>query len=730
MFISIACQNMLIPSYSVIKEEFNIPEAYIALPDALFVLIGACFALLWGYYTDRINRTMVILAGAFSWTIGMLLSAFSSSFPMLLISRALSGSGLGCVLPVGYSIISDAVPPEERSSWFGMLAILSSISNGIGQGLSSFLGPILSWRFPFLLLSGISVFVIFILFFVKIPQRGASEDELIDLTELNLEYSYRISKEDLKEIVKKKTNRFLMVQGFFAIIPGTILVYFMLSMLSTYYFNELPSEIRLQTASIFAGMIGIGYLLGNALLSKIGDYLYKKNKVYRAKFATVCMFVTVPLCILILFSIKPISTEFVNNMNYPDPIPTGEIVIYIVKTIGEIFVTYPNYVYYFIFAFFGSLFSTGWVSNKTAVMIDVNLPEHKGTATSFFSLSEQIGKGLTLIISFSLITILGSIFNMMLFAIFLWVPAGILWFLASMNVVKDMKTKSRILSERSQNTLIDFIFELEIQLDRAIQKVQDSKYYIKKKRKKFNNLLKDAIRIFEFCEREGISRSMTNIEKKAHILKLKTIMIRQETKNIYRVLDKEKLPANEKKRLEEDLIQIKLKISEFEKSTFMEIQIYLEVAYLKIVEARLLRKTDLIKSLTKLDQAINAYNRINQLLKERLENVDKKESDEEGLIIYEKEKELFRKSNTSLLTTLKIKEEYQVILNQLEQNGITKEDLSKLSELAEEYNVDIYKIIMETFGKEYATINSIKEILDKIEGIFDHYDTSFNYPVF
>ncbi|MHA1688313.1 MAG: MFS transporter, partial [Promethearchaeota archaeon] len=100
MFISIACQNMLIPSYSAIREEFNIPEAYVALPDALFVLISAFFALLWGYYTDKINRAKVILAGALSWTIGMLLSAFSTSYIMLMLSRAISGSGLGCVVPV------------------------------------------------------------------------------------------------------------------------------------------------------------------------------------------------------------------------------------------------------------------------------------------------------------------------------------------------------------------------------------------------------------------------------------------------------------------------------------------------------------------------------------------------------------------------------------------------------------------------------------------------------
>ena len=101
LFVSIACANMLIPSYGVIQVEFGIPEALIAIPDSFFLLTSATFALIWGYYTDRIDRTKVIIAGAFSWTFGMMLTGFSTSFIMMLISRMVSGIGMGCVIPVG-----------------------------------------------------------------------------------------------------------------------------------------------------------------------------------------------------------------------------------------------------------------------------------------------------------------------------------------------------------------------------------------------------------------------------------------------------------------------------------------------------------------------------------------------------------------------------------------------------------------------------------------------------
>ncbi|MHA1273226.1 MAG: MFS transporter [Promethearchaeota archaeon] len=722
LFVSIACANMLIPSYAAIQKEFNIPIALIAIPDALFVLVSAFFALIWGYYTDRIDRGKVIMAGAFSWTIGMLLTAFSTSYHMLLFSRLLSGAGLGCVLPVGYSIISDAIPPDERSGWFGTLAILSSVSNGIGQALSSFIGPIFGWRFPFLVLSSVSIVIIIILFFVKIPQRGASEDELLDLAEFSLEYSYRISREDLAEITKKKTNKYLIAQGFFAIIPGTILVYFLTSMLAIYYFTSIPPEIRLQTATIFAGMVGIGYILGNIFLSYLGDALYRKDKRNRARLATLCMVLSIPLAIMMLLFIQPIDINKL-GIDYPSKIPTEELSKYIFLTIGRIFIAYPSYIFYFIFAFIASILSAGPVANRNAVMIDVNLPEHKGTAASFFNLSEQVGKGMTLLISFMLITWLGSIYNMMIFSFFFWIPAAFLWYLASRQVEEDMMYKSRILSERKQVSLIDYIFEIEIQMDRAIQKIQDSKYYIETDYKKFRKLLNDAIRIFTFCEREGAIRSITNIEKKAHIMKLRALLIKKDTKKIYKSLKNENISSQERYQLFQDLKQIFLRISEFDKSTFGKIQTLYEDAYLKIIEARLLRTSNLIGCIDKINEAIKIYERVNLLLKERIDEIkEKSELEEEEEIIFKKEEALFQKCSNTIQATLKLKRGCDNIMKQLKKRGITKHDLIKISELTSEYLIDPSKIIKETFGHDDKTKNIIVNILKNIDKIFSEYD--------
>ena len=395
MFTSIAAANMLIPSYSDIIYEMDIGRELVAIPDSIFVFVSAIFAVIWGYYTDKVDRSKVIMIGSLLSCVGFFLTvSCGKNFIQLIIARIITGAGMGCVLPLGYSILGDIIPAEERSSWFGFLAIMSSISNASGNAMAAFLGPLnimdLGWRFPFIILSFISIIVIILLLFIKIPGVGSHESDLADLQKYEqLDYSYTINKQELIRMLKKPTNRNLIINGFFSIVPGTILIYFMITALSEKdvgFLGHLPDEIRVQTSTILAGMVGIGYLLGNVVLAGVGDKLYKKDRKNRSKLACVTMFAAVPLIILMLMCITKVDESFnviMNYPQYPESIPPDQVMHYVFKTIIGIFREYPSYIAYFIFAFTGSFLGAGAVANKNAILIDVNLPEHRGTATSF-----------------------------------------------------------------------------------------------------------------------------------------------------------------------------------------------------------------------------------------------------------------------------------------------------------------------------------------------------------
>ncbi|MFW9882639.1 MAG: hypothetical protein ACFFG0_56980, partial [Candidatus Thorarchaeota archaeon] len=204
---------------------------------------------------------------------------------------------------------------------------------------------------------------------------------------------------------------------------------------------------------------------------------------------------------------------------------------------------------------------------------------------------------------------------------------------------------------------------------------------------------------------------------------LRVLLIKYETNKLFNTLNQLDLTSEETVTIKKQLSQNSIKIGEWEKSTFGEIQTYYDDAYLKIVEARLNRKKHLIKGLNKISEAIRIYERVEYLLSERLEIVQEDiELTEEDAMVREKEIKLYDNCTKSLNATIKLQEEVEYALDQLKEKGIQREDLKKISDLTQEYDVNLYDIIVDTFRNDEVTKGAIIETLKTIDGIFDEYD--------
>lgn len=717
MFINTASLNMLIPSYSAIILEFGIADNVIFLPDSFAVLIAAFAMVLWGYLGDKIERNVVISGGAILSTIGFIYTAFCTNFTQLLIARILTGAGLGFAIPIGISVLSDIIPAEDRSGLFGFLAIFSSISNGTGQGLAAFIGPLdvlgFGWKFPFLILSGLSILSVIILFFVKLPAVGSTEESLADLHESDeVEYGYKINQKELVKMLKKPTNRFLILNGFFSIIPGTIIIF---SLITTFshptlgMFSSLPPEIRTQVSTIMAGMASIGYMIGSITLSGIGDVVYHKHKRNRALLAFISNVLAIPLCILFIIQLRPISLEFMPL--YPASISPGEVNEYMLLTLEAIFQNYPNYIWYIVLAFLGTFFSAGMVTNKNAVMVDVNLPEHRGTATSFFQLTEQLGKSVTLMLAGVLVVFLGSYRTMLFAGMLFWIPSAIFWYKSIRSVVNDISQKELILRERAQMTFIDYVFELEMAIDDGIQLVQDFKDALISNFKRAQKPLDHAINKFTWIVQKAHRKSMSDVETRAQGLLNNAQLFKEDFTHI----------LSSKKPDRELLQQLFEKINAlWEESDFGKIEILYESAYIKVCEARLQRIYDPFECSQILQDAIDIYERVINNSSDRVVDAGiKKLSDEEKemqhryyRIIVNSQKS---KSNTDIL-----KSKLEQIVNTVVKEDVTRDEFETILNLTKEYGLKFQEILEDTFEKK--VVRKINSAIEDIDNLFESYD--------
>ncbi len=229
----------------------------------------------WGYASDRFSRKKVIIAGTGIWGIWTAACGLTQSYEQLLLIRAISGLGLGCLMPATFSLMSDTFPPRQRGRALGLMEAMGVL--GIIAGTLS-LGMLASpelWRWGFFLLGGFSVVTGFVIaIFVKEPPRGAAEPELIGQITKEQAEQYRIQLSDVPKVLTIPTIWVAILQGLAGTMPWVVL---------GLYFISWLVDVRgmdTETASLtFAGIV-VGTALSNVIGGFLGDWAEERNPRY------------------------------------------------------------------------------------------------------------------------------------------------------------------------------------------------------------------------------------------------------------------------------------------------------------------------------------------------------------------------------------------------------------------------------------------------------------------
>jgi len=132
---------------------------YLGTAIFLGMLAGAWF---WGAISDRIGRKLGFQLTVLIDSVFGFISALSPSYIFLMITRALTGFGVGGTLPVDYSIFAEYLPRKERGRWLVLLESFWALGTLVVAGLAWLVVPRLGWR-PLLAISAIPGLVIFLI---------------------------------------------------------------------------------------------------------------------------------------------------------------------------------------------------------------------------------------------------------------------------------------------------------------------------------------------------------------------------------------------------------------------------------------------------------------------------------------------------------------------------------------------------------------------------------------
>jgi MFS transporter, Spinster family, sphingosine-1-phosphate transporter len=430
------------PLYTPIGDDLGVSRSTMTTATAATFFFSAVAAVGWAYVGDRSNRKPLLMLGTLIWAAGTFATPFAPNFAAFLGAQVVGGIGLGAVGSVGFSVVNDLIGPRRR----GVVMSFWGLSQGVGTLAGTLVGGLLGasdWRRPFYVITVVGVAATAAYLFTSNIRRGESEPQLAQLYAAGGDYDYRITRADLPHIAGRRTNIYLILQGFFGqFVFGSFVLLPALFQAKAQALGYSEST-AIAIGSLYATLFQLGGVL-SIIGGIVGDRVQRRRPGGRALVAGIGILAGAPFFVLLFF--VPL------RLDVPDGAGAGTLATGVLGSI----VTEPVMALSFVFALVALALTSANAPNWFALVGEVNPPEHRGTVYSLVNLVNGVGRAAGNRGAGWLIGVLGGamasptnyVVGMAGFQLF-FIPTGIAFLLAARTSARDVATVREMLDERA-----------------------------------------------------------------------------------------------------------------------------------------------------------------------------------------------------------------------------------------------------------------------------------------
>jgi predicted MFS family arabinose efflux permease len=149
-FVSAFTIQLINPLVPAIAREFAISVEQAAMLATGFTLTYALSQPLLGPLGDALGKALIIKVCLGLLGVAMLIGSLATKFEYLFAARMLAGAAGGGIIPVGFAMIGDRFPPEQRQVAISKLVMASQISILLGAMTGGLVADAFSWRQMFI----------------------------------------------------------------------------------------------------------------------------------------------------------------------------------------------------------------------------------------------------------------------------------------------------------------------------------------------------------------------------------------------------------------------------------------------------------------------------------------------------------------------------------------------------------------------------------------------------
>jgi putative MFS transporter len=146
---------------SVVQSKFSTGPQNLQFISLTFVgmTLGA---LITGFVGDKFGRRLTYQINLLIFGLAALAAAFAQDMDQLIACRFVQGLGLGAEIVVGYSTLTEFVPPQTRGRWLSMMAFLVVAGFPVTALLGYLVIPTWGWR-PMFIIAGVGSLIVWYL---------------------------------------------------------------------------------------------------------------------------------------------------------------------------------------------------------------------------------------------------------------------------------------------------------------------------------------------------------------------------------------------------------------------------------------------------------------------------------------------------------------------------------------------------------------------------------------
>ena len=414
-----ADQNLMAPNLTQIAHDFGFTDVQrdVLLGGRIslvFWVLGALVTLVIGYFTDMVSRKQLFVITTIVGELPCLLSGFAQTYTQLFWLRALTGIGIGGMIPITFSMVGDLFSHKHRATAAAWITLVQGMGVAVGQLVAGFIGPEYGWRLPFIVVAAPSfLFIILFWLTVKEPSRGIAEENLKELIQSGAVYTGKINFSLYRSIFKIKTNVLVLLQGIPGCVPwGVLFIY-----LNDFYAQDKGFSVEMATLIVMMG--GAASIAGSFAGGMIGNKIYNKNPRYLPLFiGASCIAGVIPMALL---------------LNYP----------------SQAGVEHPSVIIPLALAFLTGFIIIFPAPNLKAIMLNTNSPETRGSILSIGNLFDSLGQGLGPAVISLFIVAFGRLMAFNIANLF-WVAAGIIQLFIFFTFVVDERKLNGLMKEKAE----------------------------------------------------------------------------------------------------------------------------------------------------------------------------------------------------------------------------------------------------------------------------------------